>query len=483
MEIHLGHVVTPVSSGATAGTGTTAATATSGGAPDPTALTDIPHGAVVVDGTTIVAVGEAADLVPALTAETRQTPPVVHGSVPPVVHDHGDRLIVPGFVDCHVHYPQLGMIASPGEQLLDWLDRYTFPAEARFADLAHAEATADVFTDQLLAHGVTTALVFATVHPHSVDALFTAAQRKDLRIISGKMCMDRNAPDVLLDTPDTAQAQSAALLDRWHGVDRLEYAITPRFAPTSSDAQLTALGELAADHPDVVVQTHLSENTDECAWVRDLFPGARDYTDVYDRAGLVRERSVFGHAVHLTDPELDRLGEARASLAHCPTSNNFLGSGLFPFREILGRAPGIRTGFGSDVGAGTSLSPLATASAAYQVSRLLASTSGTAPLTVAELLYHSTLGGARALGVDAHVGSIEPGKDADLVVLDASAAGPVAAYRAERCTSTEELLFALMLLGDDRAVHRVVVNGRVNGAVNGRVNGTADGAVTGAAAQ
>ncbi|HJG46894.1 guanine deaminase [Corynebacterium variabile] len=451
MDIHLGHVVTPQDA---------TSTNISPSTPD---LLDIPDAAVVVDGSIIAAVGEASDILDAYSSTTAAT-----------VHDHGDALIIPGLVDCHVHYPQIGMIASPGEQLLDWLDRYTFPAEARFADKAHAEATAEFFTDQLIRNGVTTALVFSTVHPHSVDALFTAAQRKDLRIITGKMCMDRNAPADLLDTPESAVADSKALIDRWHGTGRLEYAITPRFAPTSSDAQLRALGELAADHPDVLIQTHLSENTAECDWVRELFPQASDYTDVYDRAGLVRERAVFGHAVHLSDRELTRLDEAHASLAHCPTSNNFLGSGLFPLKDILGKVPDLRIGFGSDVGAGTSLSPLATAGEAYKVSRLLASaasTSGTTALTAAELLYHSTLGGARALGVDAHVGSLAPGKDADLVILDPTAAttasgtpaDPVLAHRAAQCTTTGELLFACLMLGDDRTVAGVVVNGTLVG--------------------
>lgn len=451
MDIHLGHVVTPQDA---------TSTNISPSTPD---LLDIPDAAVVVDGSIIAAVGEASDILDAYSSTTAAT-----------VHDHGDALIIPGLVDCHVHYPQIGMIASPGEQLLDWLDRYTFPAEARFADKAHAEATAEFFTDQLIRNGVTTALVFSTVHPHSVDALFTAAQRKDLRIITGKMCMDRNAPADLLDTPESAVADSKALIDRWHGTGRLEYAITPRFAPTSSDAQLRALGELAADHPDVLIQTHLSENTAECDWVRELFPQASDYTDVYDRAGLVRERAVFGHAVHLSDRELTRLDEAHASLAHCPTSNNFLGSGLFPLKDILGKVPDLRIGFGSDVGAGTSLSPLATAGEAYKVSRLLASaasTSGTTALTAAELLYHSTLGGAWALGVDAHVGSLAPGKDADLVILDPTAAttasgtpaDPVLAHRAAQCTTTGELLFACLMLGDDRTVAGVVVNGTLVG--------------------
>lgn len=451
MDIHLGHVVTPQDA-----TSTNIAPIT----PD---LLDIPDAAVVVDGSIIAAVGEASDILDAYGSTTDAT-----------VHDHGDALIIPGLVDCHVHYPQIGMIASPGEQLLDWLDRYTFPAEARFADIAHAQATAEFFTDQLIRNGVTTALVFSTVHAHSVDALFTAAQRRGLRIITGKMCMDRNAPADLLDTPESAVVDSKALIDRWHGTGRLEYAITPRFAPTSSDAQLRALGELAADHPDVLIQTHLSENTAECDWVRELFPQASDYTDVYDRAGLVRERAVFGHAVHLSDRELTRLDEAHASLAHCPTSNNFLGSGLFPLKDILGKVPDLRIGFGSDVGAGTSLSPLATAGEAYKVSRLLASaasTSGTTALTAAELLYHSTLGGARALGVDAHVGSLAPGKDADLVILDPTAAttasgtpaDPVLAHRAAQCTTTGELLFACLMLGDDRTVAGVVVNGTLVG--------------------
>jgi guanine deaminase len=420
--LHTGHVVTPLT-----------------GVDD---LLDLPGGGVVVDRSdgTVEAVGKASDLRKAYPDAT--------------VADHGDRLIVPGFVDCHVHYPQLGMIASPGEELLDWLDRYTFPAEARFADEAWAQTRARLFTDQLIAHGVTTACVFSTVHKGSADALFRAAHDRNLRIITGKTCMDRNAPDELLDTPDSAVADSLDLLERWHGVGRLEYAVSPRFAPTSSDAQLRALGELAAAHPDVVIQTHLAENRGECRWVAELFPDAVDYTDVYDAVGLVRRRAVFGHAVHLSDRETGRLAEAHASLAHCPTSNNFLGSGLFPLHDIaFAGGDDLRIGLGSDVGAGTSLSPLTTAGEAYKVSRLLGS-----PLAVAELLRLSTLGGAEALGVADSVGSLEVGKDADLVVLD-PASSPVLEQRAEQCTTTAELLFALMILGDDRAVSAVAVAG------------------------
>ena len=347
------------------------------------------------------------------------------------------------------------MIASPGLELLDWLENYTFPTEARFADAAHADATADFFTDQLIANGVTTACVYSTVHPESVEALFRRALENNLRIISGKVCMDRNAPEALLDTPDSAVVDSVDLLERWHQVGRLEYAITPRFAPTSSDAQLAALGEMATAYPDVLIQTHLAENTGEIAWVGDLFPDAVDYTDVYDRAGLVRRRSVFGHAVHLSERELTRLAAAEASIAHCPTSNFFLGSGMFSLARAQ-ELSGLRIGLGSDVGAGTSLSPLVTLNEAYKVSRML----GT-PMDVPALLRLATLGGAEALGVDATVGSLEPGKDADLVVLDAhaDANSAVLKRRADNAVNTGELLFALMILGDERAVTRTVVAG------------------------
>lgn len=429
----IGHVVTPTADG----------------------HLDIPHGAVAhVDGT-ITAVGTSEHVLAEVRADGPDRP---DGSALPdvIIQDEGDRLIVPGFIDTHVHFPQIGMIASPGLELLDWLDKYTFPAEARFADEAHADVVADFFTDQLIANGVTTACVYATVHKQSADALFRHAHAKNLRVITGKVCMDRNAPDELLDTPDSALADSAELLERWHGTGRLEYAITPRFAPTSSDAQLAALGELAASHPDVVVQTHLSENAGEVGWVGELFPDAADYTDVYDRAGLVRRRSVFGHAVHLSDREMGRLGAAEASIAHCPTSNFFLGSGMFSVAQAQA-TPGLRVGLGSDVGAGTSLSPLVSLNEAYKASRMLG-----APLDVPALLRLTTLGGAEALGVQDTVGSIEPGKDADLVVLDpvADANSAVLRNRAEGADTTEEALFALMILGDERAVVRTVVAGR-----------------------
>ena len=419
LNIIKGHVLTPVIGGD---------------------VLDIPRGAVAWSNGAIVDVGPVEEVL-------RRNP----GAASTL--DHGERLIIPGLIDTHVHFPQIGMIASPGHELLQWLEQYTFPAEAAFANDVHCDTVADFFTDQLIANGVTTACVYGTVHPGSVDALFRHARTRGLRIISGKVCMDRNAPDELLDTPDSAAQQSLELYHRWHGVDRLEYAITPRFAPTSSDAQLQALGELASSLPDVPIQTHLSENSGECAWVSELFPWATDYTDVYEKFGLVRRRSVFGHAIHLSDSELSRLGAAEASLAHCPTSNFFLGSGIFGVNQAQ-KYSGLHVGLGSDVGAGTSLNPLATCAAAYQASRMIGS-----PLSATELLTLATLSSAEALGVGKHVGSLEPGKDADLVVLDPESS-PVLRNRADNATTTAELLFALMMLGDDRAIAEVIVAGR-----------------------
>ena len=398
---------------------------------------DLERGAVAVRDGRILAVGEAAEVLARYP----------EGSVEP----HGESLVVPGFVDCHVHYSQMNMIASPGLGLLEWLRNYTFPAEARFAEQPHCAEAADFFTEQLIAQGVTTACVYPTVHPGSVHALFRSARAKGLRVITGKVCMDRNAPEHLLDTPEQAYEQSLELLEAWHGRGRLEYALTPRFAPTSSSRQLEFLGRLAEEHPDVVIQTHLAESLPECGWVGELFPDEEDYTAVYERYGLVRERSVFGHAIHLSDGELNRLVAAGASLAHCPTSNLFLGSGLFEFGRL--RRRGLRIGLGSDVGAGTSLSPLASLNEAYKVSRMVGE-----PMGPFEALRLATLAGAEALGRADRVGSLEPGKDADLVVLDPWAT-PVLGRRADHAESTAELLFALMMLGDDRSVRAVYVAG------------------------
>ena len=313
-----------------------------------------PHGAVLIDGGRIAAVGPA-DALRAANPGAR-------------VHDYGDALISPGFVDAHVHYPQTGIIASWGKRLIDWLNSYTFPEESRFGDPQHAQAMAEMCLDLMLAQGTTTLCSFATIHPESVDALFGAAQARGMRVLGGKTCMDRNAPDTLRDTAQSAYDQSKALLNRWHGVDRLSYVITPRFAPTSTPEQLQALGALWAEHPDCLMQTHLSEQTEEIAWVRSLFPKARDYLDVYEQFGLLGAGGLYGHAIHLTERERARLLETGASLIHCPTSNSFIGSGLFDMPGL--KAEGQSIGLATDIGGGSSFSMLRTMAAAYEIGQL-----------------------------------------------------------------------------------------------------------------
>ncbi|MGV5393835.1 guanine deaminase [Pseudomonas aeruginosa] len=360
------------------------------------------------------------------------------------LEEHPQRLLLPGFVDCHVHYPQLGVIASYGTQLLDWLETHTFPAEQRFADAGYAAAQAELFLDELLRHGTTTALVFGTVHAVSAEAFFQAAQKRRLRMIAGKVLMDRNAPPALCDTAASGYAESRALIERWHGNGRLQYAVTPRFAPTSSPEQLAAAARLLDEYPGVYLHTHLSENLKEVAWVGELFPQAQDYLDVYHRAGLVGERSVFAHGIHLSERECRCLAHKNAALAHCPSSNLFIGSGLFD----LGRAQqyGIRVGIGSDVGGGTSLSLLANLADAYKIQQLR----GTS-LDPFQALYLATLGGARALDLDGLVGNFLPGREADFVALDL-AATPMIAQRMEHARGLADTLFVLNTLGDDRAV-------------------------------
>ncbi len=366
--------------------------------------------------------------------------------------DHSGRLIMPGFVDTHIHYPQVDVIASYGAQLLDWLTDYTFPAEARLADQAVARETASFFLDELLRNGTTTALVFATVHPHSADAIFEAARSRGMRLIAGKVLMDRHCPESLRDSAESGYRDSKVLIEKWHGVDRLSYAITPRFAVTSSDEQLAAAGRLAAEHPEVYVHTHLAENTKEVAWVRELFPERRSYLDVYDHAGLVRQRSVYAHCIHLDDADRQRMGESGAAAAFCPTSNLFLGSGLFDLAAA--DSHGIRTGIGTDVGGGTSFNIPRTLGEAYKVLQLRGQT-----LTPRRAFYLATLGGARALYLDDRIGNFEPGKEADFVIMDPDAT-PLMARRMAAAPDIGEKLFALAILGDDRNMHAVYVAGK-----------------------
>ncbi len=362
-----------------------------------------------------------------------------------------EGIIAPGFIDAHIHFPQTDIIGAYGKSLLDWLSDYTFPLESRFSDPVLAAEVAEAFLDEILRNGVTTALVFATQHVVSTDALFVAAQKRAMRLIGGKVLMDRGAPPELLDAPGGGIAESEDLIKRWHGKDRLLYAITPRFAVTSTDAQLQAAGRLAAAWPDVYVHTHLAENTDECAFVQNAFPGCGDYLGIYEKFGLVRPRSVFAHAIHMPDDGFKRMAKAEACAAFCPSSNLFLGSGYFDLKAA--RAAGAPVAFGSDVGGGTSFSMLATMAEGYKVCK-----GRDAPLNPYLAFYIATLGAARALKLDHCLGDFSPGKEADFIVLD-PAATPLLARRAAACTSLHDLLFALIILGDDRAVKETWVNG------------------------
>ncbi|CAM2782750.1 guanine deaminase [Vibrio mytili] len=367
--------------------------------------------------------------------------------------DYRGKLIVPGFIDTHIHYPQTQMIASYGEQLLEWLETYTFPTEKQFEDETHAQFISQFFINELLKNGTTSAMVFGTVHPQSVGALFKEALKKNMRLIAGKVLMDRNAPDDLCDTPESGYCESKALIEKWHNQARLQYAITPRFAPTSSPEQLAAAGKLKAEYPDVYVHTHLSENKNEIEYVAALYPERKDYFDVYEHYGLTGERSVFAHGVHLSDREWHAVERTNSALSFCPTSNLFLGSGLFNLNEAEKRD--IRVGLGTDVGAGTSFSQLQTLNEAYKVMQLQGK-----KLSVFKGLYLATLGGASALSIDDKVGNFEAGKEADFVVLD-WAVSDLQVLRQQYSQNLEDQLFALMMLGDERNVHATYVAGKL----------------------
>jgi guanine deaminase len=368
--------------------------------------------------------------------------------------DYGESLILPGFVDAHLHFPQYRMIAAYGENLLDWLERYTFPEELRYGDPAIARPAAECFLDELCNHGITACLAFSTVHPQALDELFEAAQLRDMALISGKTMMDCNAPSGLTDTPQSAYDQSRALIEKWHGQGRLQYAISPRFAVTSSEAQMEAVGALKRACPGLALQTHLSENHAEIAVVAAAFPWSKDYTDVYDRYGLLDERSCFAHGLHLSERELARLSESGASIVHCPTSNNFLGSGLFRYRHTRHGKNPVNVGIGCDIGGGTSFSMLATMRDAYIVSQL----SG-ARITAFEAFHMATLGNARLLHLDHEIGTLDAGKMADLVILNPKAT-PIMAERHKLSHDLHDMLFALMIMGDDRAVEACWIAGK-----------------------
>lgn len=371
-----------------------------------------------------------------------------------------DKLIMPGFIDTHIHYPQTAMMAAYGEQLLEWLSKYTFPTEAKFKDKNYAAEIATVFLDELLKNGTTTALVFAAVFPESVDAFFEEAERRNLRMIAGKVMMNRNAPDFLLDTAQSSYDETKALIEKWHQKGRLLYAVTPRFAITSTDEQLDLAGKLLSEFPDVYLHTHLSENVNEVQFVAELFPNSKGYLDVYDQAGLVKEKSIFAHGVQLTDQEFKRLSETKSAISFCPTSNLFLGSGLFKLHQAKSIETPVKVGLGTDIGAGTSFSLLQTANEAYKVVQLQGE-----KLSSFKALFLATLGGARALSLEDKLGNFEIGKEADFIVLDPKATPAMALRNADFPVKTLEDIadkaFAIMIMGDDRTIEATYIMGEI----------------------
>ena len=398
------------------------------------------RGAVRIEAGKIVETGKARDVLARAPAEA-------------TIDDHGDKLILPGFIDVHIHYPQTRVVGSYGVRLLEWLQKYTFIEEQKFADPAHAGDVARFFLDELARQGTTTAMVYCTVHPESAEAFFEEAERRNARMIAGKVMMDRNAPPALTDDPQRGYDESKALLTKWHGRGRLGYAITPRFAITSTQAQLEAAGALASEFPDAHVQTHLSENGDEIALTKSLFPHARDYLDVYEQAGLLGRKSVFGHCIHLEDREIASLAQNRGVAAFCPTSNLFLGSGLFDEAGL--DSAGVRVALATDIGGGTSYSLLQTANEAYKVLQMRRQS-----WPALQAFYQMTLGNARALGLDDKVGALEPGLEADLVVLDSRATAAMSHRMESVDGNLAEELFVLMTMGDDRAIAETYVAGK-----------------------
>ena len=405
---------------------------------DPDALRHLQDGILLVSEGKVSGVKPAAEGIESLPPDT-------------IVEDHRGRLIMPGFIDAHIHYPQTDVIASHGRQLLDWLNDYTFPAEAAFGDAANGGEAAGFFLDELLRNGTTTAAVFSTVYPESVDAFFGAASARGLRMISGKVMMDRNCPEFLRDTAASSYEDSAALIERWHGKGRLGYAVTPRFAVSSSEEQLRLAGRLLDEHPGVFMQTHIAENRDEIRWVAELFPWSKSYLDVYDRYGLVRKGALYGHCIHYDDADWKRMSASGAVAVHCPNSNLFLGSGLFDYDRA--HDAGAPVALATDVGGGTSFSMLRTMHEAYKVAQM-----GGRKMDSLDAFYLATLGGAKTLGIDHLIGSFETGREADFIVLDMGATA-LLKRRSNLARTIGEKLFVLMMLGDDRAVAATYIQG------------------------
>jgi guanine deaminase len=397
----------------------------------------IKDGALVTHNGKIIATGEARTLL-------NQYPDAI-------IHDYSGQLIVPGFIDSHLHFPQTEMIASFGEQLLDWLENYTFPVERKFADPEYAAKIAAIFLRQLYKHGTTTGMVYSSVHKQATDALFRAAQQHNMLLIAGKVCMDRNCPPWLQDTASSAQQDSAELIERWHGQDRLYYAITPRFAPTSSIEQLHALGDLAQQYPDVYIQSHLSENLHEVEWVKSLYPNYGGYLDVYDQFNMLRPKAVYGHCIHMLEPEWQRFAESGATIAFCPTSNLFLGSGLFDRKKAQQHR--IPVALATDVGGGTTFSMLRTLGEAYKIGQLQGN-----QLDPMHGLYMMTQGAALGLGLADKIGNLNPQSDADFVVLNPDF-DELSSLRFTTHRQPQDIIFALSMLADDRAISATYIAG------------------------
>lgn len=397
-------------------------------------------GLVVMEAGRITAVGPASELLPGLPAETEIT-------------HYRNSLILPGFIDCHVHYPQIEIIGGYGTQLIEWLEKYTFVAEQKFTDKDHATRAARLFLEELLRAGTTTASVFCTVDPKSVDAFFEQSMRFNMRNLAGKVLMDRNAPPELLDTPQQGYDDSKALIGRWHGQGRNLYSITPRFAPTSSAEQLDMTGALWQEHPGTFLQSHISENKGEMQWVRELFPDQKSYVDVYAHYQLLGARAIYGHGVHFEEADFRAFHETGTALAHCPTSNMFLGSGLFDLERAMTGADPVRTGLATDLGGGTNFSQLVSMNQAYKIAQL-----NGFPLNAHRAFYLATRGAAEALYLDDRIGSLAVGQEADITVLNLHAT-PLLSYRMEFAGSLEEQLFILLILGDDRVVRSTYVAG------------------------
>ncbi|MZR29393.1 guanine deaminase [Sneathiella litorea] len=397
-------------------------------------------GLIVMDEGHITAIGPANDLLPTLDEKVSVT-------------RYEDALIFPGFIDCHVHYPQTEIIGAFGMQLIDWLNNYTFVAEQKFADKEYARAASDVFLREILRAGTTTATVFCTVHPQSVDAFFEQSAKINMRNIAGKVLMDRHAPSALTDTAQSGYDQTKSLIEKWHGAGRALYAVTPRFAPTSTEEQMEMTGAVWKEHPGTYLQSHISENKAEIEWVRKLYPTQKSYVDVYDHYGQLGPRAIYGHGVHFTEEDFRIFSETGTAIAHCPTSNLFLGSGLFKLERAMTGSTSILTGLATDLGGGTNFSQLVSMNEAYKIAQL----NGFA-LDAYKAFYLTTRGAATALYLEDRIGSIEPGYEADITILDLKAT-PLLAYRLNYAENLEETLFALITLGDDRAVQATYIAG------------------------